>query len=366
MGALKRIKLKGYKSIKQVELKLTSLNVLIGANGAGKSNLISSFTLLNEIVKGRLNLYVKTSGGAETFLHFGQKVTERIEIGLDFGPNSYEISLIPTDDDSLIFENEYTVFHNTTQRDGPYTKSLGSGHSESNLRRYVEWGEKVPQYVLSTLSRWKVYHFHDTGSSAKVRKPCDINDNEELRPDAANLPAFLHRLKVQFPDHYRILVGTIRMVAPFFDDFNLRPDPLTPDRIRLEWKEVGSDIYMNAMSLSDGTLRFICLATVLLQPSELLPESIIIDEPELGLHPYAIIVLAGLFRQAATKMQLIVSTQSVQLVNQLEPDDLIVVNLQNGASKFLRPDTDDLTDWLGEYSLGELWEKNIIGGRPSK
>jgi predicted ATPase len=366
MGLLNRVRLEGYKSIKDMDLELERLNILIGANGAGKSNLISCFTLLNQIVRGRLSLFVQRSGGAETMLHFGQKVTERIKIGLDFGSNSYEIALIPTESDSLVFESEDTIFHHTTQRPGPYRKHLGVGHSESKLGQYAEWGDAVPKHVLSSLESWKFYHFHDTSSSAKVRKPGNINDNAELRHDASNLAAYLYRLNKQFPKHYKLLVKSIRMVAPFFEDFVLRPDPLTTESIRLEWSELGSDIYMNAMSLSDGTLRFICLAAALQQPNELRPASIIIDEPELGLHPYAIVILAGLIKQASTKMQVIVSTQSVQLVNQFEPKDLVIVNLSDGASHFSRLDSSSLGEWLAEYSLGELWEKNILGGRPSK
>jgi predicted ATPase len=367
MGSLKRIRLEGYKSIRKLDLELKSLNVLIGANGAGKTNLISAFTLLNEIVKHRFRVFVKRGGGADNFLHFGIKNTERISIKLDFGANSYELDLLPTDDDSFLIEHEYTVFNNTIQREGPFRKSLGSGHSETNLIRYAEdWKEKVPQYVLAALRTWKVYHFHDTSSSAKVRRSGDLNDNVELRPDAANLAAFLNRIKVQFPEQYTLLVKTIRIVAPFFDDFSLRPDPLAEERIRLEWRELDSDVYMNAMALSDGTLRFICLATVLLQPSELRPASVVIDEPELGLHPYAIDVLAGLIKQAASKMQVIVSTQSVQLLNNLSVNDIIVVNLRDGVSEFTRLNDESFSEWISEYSLGELWEKNVLGGRPSR
>jgi predicted ATPase len=365
MGKLNRIKLKGYKSIKEMDLSLSSLNVLIGANGAGKTNLISTFTLLNELVNKRLNVFVGRSGRAETLLHFGQKTTEKIEIELDFGANSYQATLLPTDDDSLIFEREFAIFNQPTQYQSPVPKSLGSGHAESNLSKYAEeYKSAVPKYVRSAFLAWRVYHFHDTSSSAKVRKAGEINDNVELRADAANLAAFLYRLQVQFPDNYKLIVRTIQLVAPFFDDFILRPDPLNENSIRLEWKEVNSDVYMNAMSLSDGTLRFICLATVLQQPSILRPETVIIDEPELGLHPFAIVQLSSLIKQAASKMQVIVSTQSVQLVNQFDPADLVIVNLVDGASEFHRLAPESIDEWLANYSLGELWEKNVLGGRP--
>jgi predicted ATPase len=165
-------------------------------------------------------------------------------------------------------------------------------------------------------------------------------------------------------NYYRNIVETIRLVAPFFDDFVLRPSPLNPDKIRLEWREKGSDAYFNAHALSDGTLRFISLATLLLQPPDQLPTTILLDEPELGLHPYAINVLGGLLRSTALDTQIIVSTQSVTLVNQFDPEDLVIVERENGASIFRRPDETEIEGWLEGYSLGELWEKNVLGGRP--
>lgn len=107
-----------------------------------------------------------------------------------------------------------------------------------------------------------------------------------------------------------------------------------------------------------------CLVTALLQPEP--PSTIIIDEPELGLHPYAITLLGGLLRSASTRMQIIVSTQSVPLLNEFSIDDLIVVERDNEVSVFKRLDEDEFSGWLDNYSVGELWEKNILGGRPRK
>ena len=207
-----------------------------------------------------------------------------------------------------------------------------------------------------------MYHFHDTSSAAKVKLTGDIGDNESLRSDASNLAAFLFLLKAKHPDSYRRIVSTVRLAAPFFDDFRLRPSPFNEQKIQLEWSEKNSDAYFNAHALSDGTLRFICLATLLLQPE--LPSLIIIDEPELGLHPYAIQLLAGLVRSASHKAQVILSTQSVTLVNQFTPEELIVVDRKDGASELRRLSAKDLESWLESYSLGELWEKNVLGGRP--
>jgi predicted ATPase len=191
-----------------------------------------------------------------------------------------------------------------------------------------------------------------------------LNDNESLRPDGANLASYLFRLQEQFPSHYRRIVDTIRLVAPFFADFQLRPNPLDPNSIQLEWKEKGSDFPFLGFQLSDGTLRFICLATVLLQPDELMPATILFDEPELGLHPYAIELLASVMQQTSLTHQLIVSTQSVELLNQFDSKSVIVVDRENNQSTFVRLDTEKLSEWLEDYSLGELWKRNVFGGRP--
>lgn len=363
MRKLDRISLKGFKSIRGVELELRLLNVLIGANGAGKSNFISAFRLLNQLVEGHLQSFVGKAGGADALLHFGHKTTDRIGIELSFGVNAYKCTLAPSARDTLVFEEEVCLFELENFHQ-PHFENLGGGHRESRLEEFAKF--PVVDHVLKIMRDWRVYHFHDTGDAARVKKTGDINDNEALRADASNLAAFLYRLRESHPSHYGKIVQTIRLAAPFFDDFTLRPSRLSPDKIRLEWKEKESDVYMNASALSDGTLRLICLTTLLMQPAELLPSTLLIDEPELGLHPYAINLLASMLQSTATKTQIVVSTQSVPLVNQFTPEDLVVVDREEGQSVFRRLDARALTGWLEEYGLGDLWEKNVIGGRPSR
>jgi predicted ATPase len=356
---LNRIKIKGFKSIKELDLKPTSLNILIGANGAGKSN----FKLLNNIAKENLQVYVKTAGGANSLLHFGRKNTDAIEGTLYFDNNEYEFQLLPSNSDNLFFGVE-RLFLDSKYKP-PNDPVVRKGHDETQLQQYQKQAEPynhISNYVLKYLVDWKVYHFHDTSDSAKVKQTGDINDNEILKPDASNLAAFLFFLKEKEKDYYDKIVQSIRLVAPFFDDFNLRPSKLNPEKIQLEWKEKGSDEYFNAHYLSDGTLRYICLATLLLQPK--LPSIILIDEPELGLHPYAIVLLASLIRSASHRTQLIISTQSVQLVNQFEPENIIVTDKIEGQSHFKKLTQKEISSWMDDFSLGELWEKNVLGGRP--
>ncbi len=361
---LRYISIQGYKSIYKLEnLALNSLNIFIGANGSGKTNFISVFKLLNQIIDENLQLYIAKEGGADNLLHFGQKQSETLELSLSFSANKYDISLTPASSDTLIFGTETVSFY-SGEYTTPYTEELGSGHRETHLVKTLRTHKErtVAYYVFHTIKSWKVYHFHDTSKSAKVKQQGNINDNENLRADASNLAAFLYLLREKNNGHYQKIVSTIQMVAPFFDDFNLRPNPLNEKTIRLEWREKGADFYFDANALSDGTLRFICLATLLLQPN--LPATILIDEPELGLHPYAITVLAALIQSAAEKTQVIISTQSVPLVNQFGPEDIIVVDRVKGKSTFRHLQEADLENWLDDYGMGDLWEKNLLGGRP--
>ncbi|MBN1583574.1 MAG: AAA family ATPase [Anaerolineae bacterium] len=364
MNALDRIQIKGYKSIRDLDLALRPLNVLIGANGAGKSNLISVFELLGQIVNRNLSRFVGRTGGANSYLYFGRKTTEQIEIKLAFGRNGYECDLVPTADDRLIFAQERCWFQDNGHEPELFHHTLGGGHQETRLHETSENSSwmTIAADVLKAMHSWRVYHFHDTSDSAAIKTTGNINDNVALRDDASNLAAYLYLLNRRYNEHYKRIVSTIRLVAPFFDDFDLKPSRLNPESILLEWREKGSDAYFNANALSDGTLRFICLATLLQMPDP--PSTIIIDEPELGLHPYAITLLAALLRSAATRTQVIVSTQSVTLVNQFDLEDIIVVDRQDTQSVFSRPDAQTLDIWLQEYGMGDLWEKNLLGGRP--
>jgi len=182
-----------------------------------------------------------------------------------------------------------------------------------------------------------------------------------LLSDARNIAAYLFRLKNEFPNEYKRIVETVKFIAPYFKDFYLETN--VNDDIILRWKQYGCDDIFNANQLSDGTLRFICLATLLLQPTQLQPNTIIIDEPELGLHPYAIALLAEMIKAVANTKQVIISTQSVELLNEFAINDVIVVDRDEEGSHFNRYTEEELEHWLDDYSLGELWKSNIIGGR---
>lgn len=358
MAKISSLTVNGYKSIRELQnFYFSNLNILIGANGAGKSNFISLFRMLNAMYEQQLQLYVQKQGGPDALLHFGRKETERINAEFSFGSNRYQFNLAPTADNRLIFEIEEVWFRGDY---GHFSRSLGSGYEESKLK---EAQDTFSDYVRPAVKSWRVYHFHDTSETAKMKQKHASNDNLTFKPDAANLAAYLRRIYTDYPDEYKRIIENIRLVLPFFHDFVHRDGE--PETIELEWTQIGkTDTPLKAHMLSDGSLRFICLVTLLLQPSSLLPDTVLIDEPELGLHPYAITVLADIFKQIAENKQLIVSTQSVELVNEFSPNDVVVVNQKNGASTFERLSQEKLADWLEDYSLGELWKQNVFGGRP--
>ncbi|MFC9250687.1 AAA family ATPase [Amycolatopsis thailandensis] len=360
---LTSIEIEGFTSIRSARVELGAMNVLIGANGAGKSNFVHALELLGRIVEGELGLFVGLNGGASALLTVGESPS-RIHLELEAESSSYEASLVPATRDELVFESEIMYTRSEGNR-RPYGQSLGRGHRETRLLDVVDGKpDRDASRFTDLLRGCKVYHFHDTSADAPVKRMVPTADDLTLRNDAGNLAAYLYRLQRSDASAersaYRRITGAIRLVAPFFRDFVLKPD--NNDRIILRWQQQESDAVFSANQMSDGTLRFVCLATLLLQPE--LPGLVVLDEPELGLHPFAIVQLADLLNQASRRSQVLIATQSVTLMNQFEIGDLIVVERKAGASDFTRPDLSTLEGWLAEYSLGELWEKNLLGGRP--
>ena len=373
MRKLDYITVRGFKSIASIEeLKPGPLTVLIGPNGSGKTNFLGAFSFLNAIRHGRLRTYVAKAGGADKVLHFGSRVTEALHIHIAFrneAPhqherNEYEITLEPSAADKLVPASEFVRFQDESSHDRPYEDEI---HATSMW----EAGISMPDLqgtalrVKRRLADCRLYHFHDTSTGSPLKKTAHVNDNRHLRHDGSNLAAFLHLLREEHEHAYRTIVATVRQVAPFFQDFALEPELEKPDTILLRWEHRGTDAYFDASSLSDGTLHFMALATVLLQPMEYRPSVMMLDEPELGLHPYAITLLASLMKKASTDTQVIVATQSSLLLDHFEPEEVLVADRVDRATRFTRLDPAGLKSWLEDYSLGQLWEKNEIGGRPA-
>lgn len=360
-GALSNLTIKGFKSIQSLEnFELKNLNLLIGANGSGKSNFISFFEMIRFLMMGDLNRYTTDQGGADDVVFCGPKMTQKMFFEMRFGDRGYRFSLMAKQKtDEFAIRNEARYY-------------LGSGwwelgDSEDGVPRLVkEVKDNQPDAkyslpVYNTVLSWQLYHFHDTGKDSAVRRFEIAQDNKNLRANASNIAPFLLRIRKSSPTSYQEICNAIRLVIPFFDDFLLEPEMKgKKEKVKLCWTQKGSDYPMQPYHLSDGSIRFICLATALLQPK--LPSATIIDEPELGLHPEAIAILAELIKAASKKTQLIVATQSPLLINYFSIEDIIVTGREKGASTFKRLEEKDFNVWLEDYSVGELWTKNIIDG----
>ena len=373
---MNRITVEGFKSFAKSEIEFGDITVLLGANGSGKSNLVSFFRMLGFISTTALQEYVGREGGPDSLLHFGVRATPQMRASVEFGgfsgghkaTTTYKIRFMDAASDmnaapdTIKFAEERVEYHRADYPE-PHSVLLGSGHAESRLQEKVDAGDKTCSVLLSLLRYCRGYHFHDTSFRADIRKSAHIEDNAYLRDDAGNLPAFLHAMKSSDAECYRRIEDTVRLVFPAFESFSLRPPDDDPNRILLSCQKKGHQNLLGPHHLSDGTLRFMALATLLLQPD--LPNVVVLDEPELGLHPSAIVLLAALIRSASKRTQVILATQSARLVDEFEPRQVAVLEADpDSGTQCRRPDADRLLQWMEDYSLGELWEKNLFGGRP--
>ncbi|UAA40176.1 AAA family ATPase [Paraneptunicella aestuarii] len=363
---LEHLVVKGFKSIKDLELDMKPINILIGANGSGKSNFISLFSFLRNLSEGKLQTYVEKRGFANSFFHFGAKTTQLITIDIDVGYNGYHVEFEHgASNDSLVFTNEYCTIKSSNR----HFKIKGNKGESGLLPGSEADSSYVRKYTREYMEQCRVYHFHDTSDSAAFKNAVSVDASDYLYSNAGNLAAFLLRLKNsdddEFTKSYLDIVSAIRTVAPYFHDFYLEPRGTEgQEKLLLKWLHREHDEPFSALQLSDGTARFICMATLFLQPASLRPRSIILDEPELGLHPAALEVLADLVKSVSSSSQVICSTQSVTFANQFEAKDFIVVDQEQGVSKFKRVDEEALKDWLEDYAMGDIWNKNLVGGRP--
>jgi predicted ATPase len=373
--ALSSVRIAGLTSIDDLTLDLTTpVTVLIGSNGAGKSNVVGALDLLGRIIDHQLQSYVAQRGGFSNLLHRSPRRGRSVDqVHLEVRGDDDQADIVgyqatvgsARGDEAIVYETIYEMPSTRGEASEQQRDSISLGNArESRLQITADESTSLEadlaQRLLPLLTGCRVFHFHDTSSDAPVKRRVDDADNLTLAPDARNIAPLLARLGKEAPALYRRIVRTVQSVAPFFEDFVLEPES---GRLRLRWREKGLGYVFSADELSDGTLRFICLATLLLQPDR--PSTVVLDEPELGLHPFAINQLAGLIRSASSDGgKIVLATQSVTLLGHFEPTELAVVERGTSGTTVSRLDVDALADWLAEYSVGELWEKNVLGGRP--
>lgn len=365
---LKAATISGFKSIsakKPLKIELGNITLLLGANGSGKSNIISFFKMLNCIMSGSFQLFVEKAGTSQVFLNYGSNHTSTIKGEMNFESNTdfdnYSFQLTHATPDRLIISSE-TIVWGKKDRAQPQTIPLSSDFKESAL---IHNQREPVTIVRRILANCKVYQFHDSSAQSRIRQSSPVEISTYLQSEGHNLASFLYFLKKNHAANYQRIVSYIRQIVPQFNDFYLVPN--AKGYVMLTWTERSpNDYIMLPEQFSDGTIRFIALATLLLQPEKTMPNVVIIDEPELGLHPFAITQLAEMIKEAAINTQVVIATQSPGLVDEFEADQITIIQWDEESESTIakKLNKNDLADWLASYSLSELWDKNVFGGRP--
>jgi len=365
---LKKVTISGFKSIsskKPLEIELGNISILLGVNGFGKSNIISFFKMLNFMMSGDFQLFVEKAGSSQVFLNYGKKHTSTITGELSFENethfNNYNFKLTHATPDRLIITSEEIVWGSKDCYQ-PQTIALTTNFKESAL---VSDEDQTAVVIRKILANCKVYQFHDSSSNSPIRQSSRIEVSDYLQSDGNNLASFLYFLKMSYPANYNRIISYIRLILPQFNDFYLEPNG--KGYIMLKWMDISpKDYLMIPDQFSDGSIRFIALATLLLQPKETIPNVVIIDEPELGLHPFAITQLAEMIKEASNHTQVLIATQSPGLVDEFDANQITIIEFDDESESTVarKLNKEELSDWLENYSLSELWEKNVLGGRP--
>lgn len=371
MHSLEKLSVQGFRSIKELEdFTLGPITVLVGANGSGKSNLIGLFRMMNFVMQGGVQKFLQSGGGASNLLHYGPARTRFLSTALTFrsntGLNTYRCELTFAAVDRLMFVHEEVRFQRHGNAHPKVIPIENNEPSESTLSRDMNPVTRPTEtFIRKFLNKVRVFHFHDTSMTSRMRNYCDAEDNLYLRAEGGNLAAALLRLRNEFPANYRRVVAGVNTVFPELKDFHLEPTAANGAGLLLRWQPTSNPTEVfGPAHLSDGTLRMIALVTLFNLPELMAPWMIILDEPELGLHPAAEAYLASLIRSTSMQKQVLLSTQSATLIDHFKPSEVVVTEMQEGASTFKRLDEEKLGHWLKRYTLGEAWRKNVFGGRP--
>ncbi len=371
---IEKVQVRGFRSLADVQIsKLPAVTVLIGANGSGKSNFVRFFEMLSWMLKsGQLGEFVARHGGADDQLFGGSKHTHRLEASVSIrttsGLNDYKFVLTHAHPDRLIFIDEAFRFSRAGYGTEADWQHLHSGHSEARIVEAAQLGtysavnQTTASVLVHLLGDCGTYQFHDTSSDSSFKKLCDVEDNNSLRSHGGNLAAVLYRLEREDIGRFKIICRHVGRILPVFDRFAIEE---SFGRVSLRWKAKGIDKTFGAHLTSDGSLRFFALVTLLNLPSEMLPNVILLDEPELGLHPAAIGLIAGMIRQLRYEKQVIVATQSPLLVDEFGLEEIMVLDLDDGKTSLRKLNQEEYGVWLEQdYTSGQLWQKNLLGGRP--
>lgn len=371
-GRIDRFSVKGFRSLREVgPISFPDLAVIIGSNGAGKSNCIKFFEMLSFMLRSQnLSEFVARNGGADDQLFMGARGTPKLEaeirIETERGFNDYKFALTHAASSTggrLMFVDEAFRYSSSNYSGEADWIQLDSGTFEASIvdfsqRLDVASKQKTADMVVNLLKNYTIYQFHDTSTHSFIKQECDETDNRFMRSHGGNLAPILLRLQNEDIKRYKLIIRQIQRVLPSFGDFELEP---LHGKIALRWQHKYGDKTIGAHLTSDGSLRLFCLMTLLNLPSDMLPDVLFLDEPELGLHPYAITLVSEMLRQVSQTQQVFVATQSPYLVDCFDLENIIVARLKDGATELKTFDKAAYQQWLDdEYQISDLWLQNIL------
>ena len=376
---IESVHIQGFRSLADVQVKLPGMpgtpkpSVLIGANGSGKSNFIRFFEMLSWMLRSRrLGEFIETHGGADDQLFGGNAFTPRMTADVTLrtiqGRNDYRFALSYAHPDRVFFSEEAFRFSRTDYLTAAPWQYLESGQREAQIVEMAQSGGNIninsttASVIVNLLRNCSVYQFHNTSDTSEFKKNWDVLEHNQLRSHGGNLAAVLYRLEHQDVRRYEMICRHIGRILPGFDRFAIEE---SYGKVFLRWQAKWTRKTFGAHITSDGSLRFFALVTLLNLPSEMLPDVILLDEPELGLHPAAVTLIGGMIKSLSRERQVIAATQSPLLVSAFDLDEIIVLELKEGRTEFRQLDSDKYQAWLDDsFTTGDLWQKNLLGGRP--
>lgn len=361
---IRSVTIEGFRSLKNIQnLELPQLTVLIGANGAGKSTLIRFFEMLSWMLKSKnLQEFVVRHGGGDDQFFMGARKTPRIhaELCLDTekGQNDYRFDLthLSAGDAVMVMNEAFRFAPRHIQDEATWTEIDAVGKESSLLERK----DKTAKTIINLLRQCQTFQFHDTSFNAAIHNRWDVTESFRLRSDGGNLAAVLLNLRNTDAKRYELIVKQIGRVLPAFKDFVLVEES---GKVLLRWVGRQSDKVFGSHLTSDGSLRLFCLLTLLNLPPDQLPDVMFFDEPELGLHPHAITLVAEMFKRLSKRRQVFIATQSPYLVDCFELENIIVASANNGETVLRNLPREQYQEWLDdEYQLSDIWLKQAVGG----
>jgi len=383
MYKINHIKIEGFRRLKEIDLPIRPLMVIIGANGVGKTSLLDAYSLLSASATGGLNSKLSQFGGLSSVLTRDDADCVTLFVDMDvpgYKPLEYEISLT-TKGAGYAISREIL---SQTRNKNKHAEAFKHIDSKDNDIKYFETEKEVlirpnweydpletslfqvpkmfrqPEELRRILGSVTQYHVLDVGSRAPVKLPQQMKPADLPGADGEDLIPFLYYLRESNRERYEAIEDSLRAAFPNFESLSF--PPVAAGMLTLTWKDRNFRKPFFMHELSEGTLRFLWLVSLLQSPG--LSTVTMIDEPEVSLHPELLSFLADLMREASKRTQLIIATHSDRLIRFLEPKEVVVMDSDDdGCTTAQWGDTLDLDDWLKEYSLDEVWRMGRMGGR---